>query len=263
MKSRFYELVAKGREGGNIGLSIGLPKIESYMDPYLPGTSYLIFAKSGCGKSSFLKYALIYKPLMDYLHSDDPSKKRRDPYWIFFNLEETREQIEARLISMFIFETFGEQIRYKEMFSRGRDCMLSDSHYELLKSKECQEFLEILDKRIIYHDGTFNAAKYESCLKEDLKLFGVFEDGKYIPNNPDQIVGVIVDHLSLTRASAGKSKKEEMDLVSSQAVQFRNKCVIISPIFIMQCNRDSGNQERLRQNMTELTENDQAIVKYG
>ena len=49
MKSRLLELIKKGREGGNIGLSIGMEKLESYMDPYLPESSYLIFARSGIG----------------------------------------------------------------------------------------------------------------------------------------------------------------------------------------------------------------------
>lgn len=203
-----------------------------------------------------MKFSFIYRPLMDWWHTSDAAKRARDPYWIYFNLEETREQIEARLLSMFIYETFGEQIRYKEMFSRGRDCMLSDEHFALIQRKECLDFLELLDERIIYHDGTFNAAKYEKCLKDDLLKFGSFSEGNYIPNNPDQLVGVIVDHLSLTRASSGKTKKEEMDLVSSQAVQFRNKCTIISPIFIMQCNRDSSSSERLKQGLQEIGEND-------
>lgn len=254
MKSRLLELIEQGRQGGNIGLSMGLSKMESYMDGYLPGISYLIAAASGVGKSTFLKYALIYRPLMDWWTTEDPAKKARDPYWIYFNLEETPEQIEARLLSMYIYETYGEQIRFKEMFSRGRDCMLSDDHFELIK--KCEEFRELIDQRIIYHDGAFNASKYKNCLEEDLKQFGSFKDGNYIPNNSKQIIGVVVDHLSLTRASAGKSKKEEMDLISSYGVQFRNKCTIVSPIMIMQFNRDSGNAERLKQGLQEPTAND-------
>lgn len=198
---------------------------------------------------------------MDWWRTSDPAKKARDPYWIIFNLEETREQVEARLLSMFIYETFGEQIRYKEMFSRGRDCMLTDEHYDMINRPECAEFLQLLDERIIYHDGTFNAAKYEKVLKEELQKFGKFSDGNYIPNNPDQLIGVIVDHLSLTRATSGRSKKEEMDLVSSQSVQFRNKCGIVSPIFVMQCNRDSSNAERLKQGLQEISESDYSIRK--
>lgn len=48
-KEEFYALVNEGREGHNIGLSIGSPKLELYMDGFLPGTSYLIGAASGVG----------------------------------------------------------------------------------------------------------------------------------------------------------------------------------------------------------------------
>lgn len=48
-KSKFFDLVDRGRLGQNIGLTIGSPKLETYMDGYLPGTSYLIGAESGVG----------------------------------------------------------------------------------------------------------------------------------------------------------------------------------------------------------------------
>ena len=89
-----------------------------------------------------------------------------------------------------------------------------------------------------------------------MKQFGTFNGEDYIPNNPDQIVGVIIDHCSLIRATQGRSKKEEMDLTSSYSVQLRNKCKIISPINIMQFNRDSGNQERLKQGLQDPTSSD-------
>lgn len=243
MKSRLLELIEKGRQGSNIGLSMGLEKLSLYMDDYLPSTQYLIGGASGSGKSTFVLFAFIYKPLMDWLHTDDPAKKARDPYWIMFNLEMTEEQIQGKLLSMYIYETFGEQVRFKEMFSRGRDCMLTDDHYELIK--KCEDFLDLLDKRIIYHDGAFNSDKYKNCLNEDLKKFGTFKDGDYIPENPNRIIGVVLDHASLTRASNGRSKKEEMDLVSSYGVQYRNKCGI-SPINLSQFNRNANGGERIK-----------------
>lgn len=48
-KERFKKLVDEGREGKNIGLSIGSPKLGLYMDDYLPGVSYLIGGNSGTG----------------------------------------------------------------------------------------------------------------------------------------------------------------------------------------------------------------------
>ena len=78
----------------------------------------------------------------------------------------------------------------------------------------------------------------------------------YIPNNPEQIIGVMIDHMSLIRPSKGRAKKEEMDLISSYSVQFRNKCKIVSPIHVMQFNRDAGNAERLKQALQEPNSGD-------
>lgn len=255
MKQKLFELIEQGRQGGNIGLSMGFPKLETYMDGYLPGVSYLIAAASGVGKSTYMEYGLIYRPLMDWWKTEDEAKKRRDPHWLIFNLEMTPEQIEAKLLSMYIYERYHIQIRFKEMFSRGRDCMLTDEHYELIK--KCDEFLDLLDERISYRDGAFNADRYKKEVIDYLKNFGTFtKEGDFIPNNSNQIIGVVVDHLSLTRASGGRTKKEEMDLVSSYAVQFRNKCTIVSPIMIMQFNRDANNAERLKQGLQEPTASD-------
>lgn len=250
-KDRLFNLIDKGREGKNIGLSIGLPKLEMYMDGLLPGTSYLIAAQSGVGKSTFSLYAFIYRPLMDYIKGQEVD---RDPHFIMFNLEMTQEQIYAKLLSMYVYEHFGEQITFKELFSRGKDTRLSDERYELVK--QCDKFLDLLDDRLIFHDSVLYSERYKNCVIKDLQKFGTFtQDGDYIPNNPDQLIVVMIDHMSLCRASNGRSKKEEMDLISSYSVQMRNR-YNISPIHIMQFNRNANNPERLKQDMQEPDSSD-------
>ena len=88
------------------------------------------------------------------------------------------------------------------------------------------------------------------------------EDGKrkvYIPNNPQIIVSVIIDHLSLCRPTNGRTLKQEMDLISSYLVTLRNRCKI-SPIVIMQANRDSSSMDRRKENMSNLTLNDKPLI---
>lgn len=246
-KDKFFEAIDRGREGKNLGLPIGLPKLENYIDGYLPETSYLLGGNSGSGKSTIMLYLFVYKPLQAFLNGKLPG---RDPYWLYFNLEMTSEQVYSKLVSMYIYENFGEQISFKEMFSRGEDCMLSDDRYELIK--QCEDFLSVLDERIIFFEGTLTAEKYKNFVIENLKKFGSFQGENYIPGNPDRIIGVVVDHLSLIRAQQGRNKKEEMDLLSNYSVQLRNRCKI-SPIHIMQFNRDASNQERIKQGLQEPT----------
>lgn len=250
-KQEFFDLIEEGRQGNNIGLTIGSKKLELYMDGLLPGTSYLIGAQSGIGKSTYALYSFIYCPLKQYLSGENVE---RDPYWILFNLEMTRSQIYAKLVSMYIFDTFGEQIRFKEMFSRGKDCILSDEHLELIK--QCDSFIDELDKRIKCIDGSLNEEKFVKNLQVELLRFGHWKSGIFVPNNPKQVVVSMIDHMSLIKGSQGRSKKEEMDAVSRAGVILRNTTKILSPIEIAQFNRGSGSDERLKQDMLEPTEMD-------
>lgn len=68
----FYELVDRGREGKNIGLSMGLPKMEEYIDGLTQGTSYLIGAGSGTGcfykNLNFILTKLLLHKILLYLY---------------------------------------------------------------------------------------------------------------------------------------------------------------------------------------------------
>ena len=250
-KEELFQLIEEGRRGNNIGLTIGSPKLEVYMDGLLPGTSYLIGAASGVGKSTYTLYALVYKPLMQVINGEN---LERDPHWILFNLEMTRSQIYAKLLSMYIFDKFGEEIRFKEMFSRGKDTILSDEHYDLIKS--CGDFIDILDDRITCYDGALTEEKYVKTMDSELKKYGHWDNGIFYPNNPKQILGVVIDHLSLVKASMGRTKKDEMDAISRASVIIRNTTKIVSPIHVAQFNRSSGSDERLKQSLLEPTAND-------
>jgi len=250
-KEEFYQLVEEGRRGHNIGLAIGSKKLETYMDGFLPGTSYLIGGTSGSGKSTYALWAFLYQPLINFLNGNGTE---RDPYWILFNLEMTKPQVYAKLISMYIFDNFGIELRFKEIFSRGADIILSDEHYNLIK--QCDSFIDELDKRITCYDGTLTEEKYLNIMSNQLLRFGHWDNGAYYPNNPQQILGVFIDHVSLVKATSGRSKKDEMDAISRDSVILRNTTKIVSPIHVSQFNRSANSDERLKQSMQDPSAND-------
>lgn len=250
-KEEFFNLVKEGREGKNIGLSIGSPKLELYMDGFLPGTSYLIGGASGTGKSTYYLWALVYQPLIHFLAGEC---QELDPYWLMFNLEMTRPQVYAKLVSMYIFDNFGIELKFKKIFSRGKDCILSNEEFEILQ--QCSDFIDELDKRIISYEGILTEEVYIREVTKTLKMFGKWEGDKFIPNNPNQVLGICIDHCSLIKATNGRTKKDEMDAISRDSVRFRNICKIVSPIHIAQFNRSSGSDERLKQNMQDPSQQD-------
>lgn len=252
-KESFFKLIEEGRKGHNIGLSIGSEKLKQFTDGLLGGTSYLIGGASGSSKSTFFLHSLLYCPLIEFLNN--PEHKEKDPYWILWNLEMTKEQIYAKLVSMYIFDQRQKQLRFKEIFSRGKDCILSDEKFNWIK--ECSDFIDILDQRLICIDGGLNEAKYVKNVEQILAKFGTWnEDGSFTPNNPHQIIVGAIDHCSLVKASNGRSKKDEMDAISRDSVLFRNKTKIFSPAHISQFNRSGRSDERLKQDMQDPTESD-------
>lgn len=240
----FFQLVDEGREGHNIGLSTGSAKLDLYADGYLPGVSFLIGGASGTGKTTFTLYRYVYCPLVAYLRGEC---QERDPHWKMFSLEMTRSQVYAKLVSMYIFDNYGVELRFKQIFSRGKDCILSDEEYELLT--KCKDFIKILDERLSFFEGSLNEATYLKEMNEELEKWGTFEEGRYIPDNPHMILGVVIDHMTLIKASNGRSKKEEIDAISRDSVQIRNNTKIVSPIMISQFNRNSNGQERMKQGL--------------
>ena len=250
----FYSLVDEGRSGNNYGLSMGLPKLETYIEGLTQGTSYLVAAGSGAGKSTLAIYSFIYCPIMDDLD------KKRDVHYLYFSLEMTPAQILAKLMSIYVYLHYGKTLSFKDIFSRGKDSngqnkRLNDNDYELIKT--CKPVLEMFMERITFAVGTLTADIYVGKLRSYLAKFGTFDKQLgFIPNNSKQIIGVIVDHLNLVRATNGRSKKGEIDLISTYSVSYRNLCKIVSPINIMQLNRNSNGNERLKQDLQEPDESD-------
>lgn len=243
-KEEFFQLVNEGREGHNIGLSTGSAKLDLYTDGFLPGTSYLIGGASGTGKSTWSLWTYVYQPLIHYLNGEETE---RDPHWLLFSLEMTRAQVYAKLVSMYIFDQFGIELKFKQIFSRGKDCTLTDDEYELLV--KCSDFIDILDERLTIYEGSLNEAIFLKEVDKELAKWGKFVDGKFVPNNPLMILGVLLDHVTLIKASNGRTKKEEIDAISRDSVQIRNNTKIVSPIFISQFNRNANGQERMKQGL--------------
>ena len=65
-----YSEIDNGREGRNLGLKTGLPKLDWYTGGFQKGVYKLIFGQSGSGKSSYVIYSDLYRILRDYPDRD-------------------------------------------------------------------------------------------------------------------------------------------------------------------------------------------------
>lgn len=233
-----FKQIEAGRNGDNWGLSMGMPKLEEYVDGVTKGTFTLLFGASGTGKTSFGLYSYVYRPLMDNLNNDDFTV-------LYYSLEMSRSILLGKLLSMYMAETFGCDISIKEMLGKNRNKQLTDEQYEIIQKS--REWLEKVESKIILYDKALNADIMYAHLLKYLQDHGEFENHNnltiYHPNNPKAIILVVVDHMGLLRAAKGRTKKQEIDLASEYLLNLRNICGI-SPLAIMQVNRDSSGMDR-------------------
>jgi hypothetical protein len=230
--------IDRGRLGLNHGISMGLPKLEGVIDGVTKETYTLIISNSGAGKTSFALYAYVYKPIMEHLDDDDFK-------CLYFSMEMNEVSLYIKLLSIYIFETYGIELSYKEILSKKREYVLSDEHYHLIM--ECMPWIEKVSKKLEIYDKSLNAKRAYAILKTRLEAIGKFVETEtrmtYIPDNPNLIYVVVFDHIGLIKPTSS-SLKAEIDTLSAYLVTLREKC-LISPVVIQQANREQGNIEDL------------------
>lgn len=243
--------IQKGREGKNWGLTMGLPKLERYVDGVAQGTYTLLFSGSGIGKTSLAVYSYMYRPIMDNLQ--DLSKLEI----LYISLEMKPAILLAKLLSTYIFETYNRQISFKEMLSKTRGKLLSDEDYELIKKST--DWLQKVESVLTIYDKVLNETEFYKLLKGVADKNGTFTESEnrliYTPNDPDKVILVVIDHLALCTPRTGNTLKNEMDAISKIAVKFRNRCNF-STLMIMQANRESNNIERRKLELLEPQRSD-------
>lgn len=242
--------IDRGRQGLNHGIPMGLPKLESVIDGVCQETYTLIISNSGAGKTSLALYAYVYRPLMAHLDDDDFKI-------LYFSLEMNETSLFVKLLSIYIFETYGIQLSFKKILSRESNYILSDEHYELIKT--CKSWIDKISSKLEIYDKQINANSVYAILNKRLGEIGTFTETEnrmiYIPNNHNLIYNVVIDHIGLLRPQQGHSLKQEIDLLSSYLVTLREKCKI-SPVVIQQANREQGNIERFKAGKSAFNIND-------
>ena len=83
----------------------------------------------------------------------------------------------------------------------------------------------------------------------------------YHPKNPKKIILVVIDHMGLLRSAKGRTKKQEIDLACEYLLNLRNTCGI-SPLPIMQVNRDSSGMDRRNGGFSEPQRSDVKDLNY-
>lgn len=233
-----YELIDDGRLGLNIGISTGIPKLDSLIAGVQRSTFYTIAGDTGSGKTSFCLYSLIYRPLKERL--GDPTLR-----FVYYSLEMSKEMLLTKLLSIYLYENYGIELSYNQILSRSE--VLQDEYYS--RVLEAREWLAKVMEHITIFDKTLTTSRLYAHLKSYAEKNGTFVENAngtaktYAPKVKNQYVIVILDHIWLMNTMTGQTKKDAADTAADYLITFRRRCNY-TPVVLQQLNRQAGSMDR-------------------
>lgn len=234
-------------------IPMGFERLTDHVGIYR-GTYYLIGGYSGSGKSGLVCDAFILNPYDWYLKNKDTTKIKLKIF--FFSMERSISFTLAKWVSRKIFLEQGELISVNRILGRvslekklkphEEDMVLFYKDY--INGMSDEGVLEIIE-------GPKNPMGIKKLIDDYALSHGHKEkidtyNSVYIPDNSNEIVLIIKDHIGLYKRETREgmrydTKKEIIDLASSDDRRFRD-LYGYSPVEVSQFNRSIANPIRIK-----------------
>lgn len=214
---------------------------------------YLVSGASGAGKSQFTDELFVINPY-DYILNNKTDLKLKVFY---YSLEVDARTKMDQWIARKLYTDYSIRTGPNVLLSVGGN-RVNDNI--LMAIKETREYFEKLEQEsVTIHDGSTNpqgiikdieeySKNNGTVVKKIINIRGKDEEvfDYYVPNNPNEYVMIIVDHLSLLNVEReAPTTKQAIEKLSSYFVKARNRYGYI-PVAIQQQSAESENIEHFK-----------------
>lgn len=237
--------VEKGLAGRNGGIPMGFDRLNRYIG-IRKSMYYLIGGLTGSGKTSFIDDAFVLNPVDWALSQEGRASGIKVKVW-YRSMERSRTYKLAKWTSRKIFLDHGVIISVNKLLG-WTEKMDKDEH-DLFLSYE--DYMNKLSEIVTIIDGPENPVG----IAKDLKKYAL-ERGEivqqddynklYIPNDPNEITLVVIDHIGLLKTTRDQpTKKEAIDKMSDE-LRYARDFYGYSPVVVSQFNRSISNPIRIK-----------------
>lgn len=225
------------------------------------GTYYLVSGGAKSSKSKITNFLFLFNSILyAYNHPDLVRLK------VFYALlEEKAENITGKFICYLLYTLSGGKIRIdiKTFKSVDESRVLPSDVLTLLDTLEYQSILRFFEEHVIYIPDRNPTGIYHT-LEKYANANGIIHRKKidgydkevfdyYEPNDPDEYVLCIVDHISLISCERGMDLRNSIKKLSEYLKIVRNKYNYI-PVVVQQQNSESLSLEAFKANKIRPTQ---------
>jgi replicative DNA helicase len=257
----FLKYVEEGRKGLNKGIPMGFSRLDKFLRGLQKKKYYLVGANTGVGKTAFVDQAFIINPYNWIVKNN--AKESLKVFYYSFEID-TESKI-AKWVSYQLY--MDERILVDPEHILGMDMesetdtknRLSDELLE--KIKKYKDHFDKMMESITFEDVPMGPTAIFKQVQEYCESVGTHvkytrivggkekEISYYKPNNPNEYVVIVIDHIGLLRQEKTKgeftTKKQLIDKMSTYLIELRNKYRTI-PVVVSQFNREMGDIQRQR-----------------
>lgn len=208
-----------------------------------PSTYYLVSSYTKGGKSQFVTFLLLESLYYCYLNEQKTGVSMKV---LYFPLEETPQRIVTRIYSWLLNKLYG--IRVSPKVLRSVDKALDNDTLNKIKSEEFQIIAKYLVDHIEFSNEKNPTGIWKFCKKyaethgtvvkkkAEYTIDGIEVEikDKYIPNNPNEFVFILIDTINLIDSERGFTKKAAVDKLSEYLAMDLRNFYGYSPIVIQQ-----------------------------
>lgn len=280
MISRIIENLKDRRERILRGDINCIPFTFSRFSNNLPGIEmgkyYLVSGNTKAGKTQITNFMFLYTPLLYAYHNPDKIRIKI----FYFPLEETPEAITLRFMSYLLFTISGKRVAPIDLKSTNSKKVLSEDILELLNSEVYQSILKFYEENVIFlnernptgiwktmlkyaestgtiHKKIVNITNKETGLVEQKEIFDYYE-----PNDSNEYVICLTDHVSLLENERGYDLRQTIIKFSEYMMILRNKYHFI-PVVVQQQSTETSNLEAFKNNKIRPTMAGLSDCKYS
>lgn len=270
----------KVQEGGINCLPIPFTRFRQDFPGIEQGLYYLVSGATKSGKTQLTNYLFVYNTVLYYYYN--PNKLVAKIF--YFPLEETAEAITLRFMAFVLHHiTKGEiKISPSDLKSTDERKPLPQEILDLMSTEAFISIMNCYEQIVTFYDDrnptgiwktASNYAKANGTIKtKTIQIKEIDELGVehlvnremfdyYIPNNPEEYVFIIVDHVSLLDSERGMTLRETINKLSEYMIILRNRYHYI-PVIVQQQSTETQNLEAFKNNKIRPTVAGLADSKY-
>ena len=207
-------------------------------------------------------YLFLFNPILYAYYNSDKIKVT----YFYYPLEETPEEIMLRFMSFLLNRLSKNTVHVspEDLKSTREDRVLPEEVLNLLESDEYMLIIQYFENHVnfktsrnptgIWKDLKAYANECGEAFYKDIAIKDEFSNEKivkqfnyFVPNNPNEYVFIIVDHVSLIECERGMDLRTSINKLSEYMIILRNRYKFI-PVLVQQQSVETSNLEAFKAN---------------